>query len=177
MSDDFWSASDWDSGAVPVGSRRSERRISGRGMVVGLLALGVLSTAGMWTYWTLHVGPFRPLQDALAAEFPGSSPRVDGGQRKMHKATPKILRVVMRVQFDPTAETTHGEQVVDRVEQIARKHVDLDAYEELRVFLFQGVPEQEVRQQEYTRILHQAAISGKSEKVSQNPEPKQPPAK
>jgi hypothetical protein len=132
-------------------------------MVLGMLVFGVLTTSSMWIYWTLHVGPFRPFQDALAAAFPHSSPRVDGGQRKMHKGTPKILRVVLRVEFDPVTESARGEEVVNVVEQIARKHLDLDAYEQLEVFLFQGVPEQEVRQQEYKRILPRAAKSGKSE--------------
>ncbi len=167
MSDDFWSAEGWDSRTTP----RLERRISGRGMVLGMLAFGLLTTSAMWVYWTLHVGPFRPFQDALAAAFPHSSPRVDGGQHKMHKGTPKILRVVMRVEFDPVNEASRGEQVVNVVEQIARKHLDLDAYDELNVFLFQGVPEQEVRQQEYTRNLHPAAESGKSDKISQHAEP------
>ena len=164
MGDDFWAADNWDSRAT----RRPERRISGRGMVLGLLAFGVLTTTTMWVYWTLHTGPFRPLQDALAAAFPHSSPRVEGGQHKMHKGTPKVLRVVLRIDFDPIAEIRHGEEVVDSVEQIARKHIDLAAYDELEVILFQGVPEKSVRQQEFTRSLHPAATQGKPEKFSQN---------
>jgi hypothetical protein len=172
MSDDFWANENWDSRATQVGATgRPEWRVSGRGMVLGMLAFGVLTTSTMWIYWTLHVGPFRPFQDALAAAFPHSSPRVDGGQRKMHKGTPKILRVVMRVEFDPVAELARGEDVVDVVEQIARKHLDLDAYEELEVFLFQGVPEQEVRQQEYKRTLRPSGKSAKSEKLPQNAGP------
>jgi hypothetical protein len=174
MSDDFWAKENWDSRATQLGATgRPEWRVSGRGMVLGMLAFGVLTTSAMWIYWTLHVGPFRPFQDALAAAFPHSSPRVDGGQRKMHKGTPRILRVVMRVEFDPVNELARGEGVVDVVEQIARKHLDLDAYEELDVFLFQGVPEQEVRQQDYKRTLRPAGKSGKSEKVSQNAGPHQ----
>jgi hypothetical protein len=138
-------------------------------MVLILIAFGVLTTAGMWTYWTQHVGPFRPLQDALAAAFPNSSPRVEGGQRKMHKGTPKILRVVLRVGFDPVSEKSRGEEMVDLVKLVAAKHIDLDAYDELQVFLYHGVPEQEVRQQEYTRTLHKAATSPPPEKTSQSP--------
>jgi hypothetical protein len=172
MSDDFWANENWDSRATQLGATgRPEWRVSGRGMVLGMLAFGVLTTSAMWIYWTLHVGPFRPFQDALAAAFPHSSPRVDGGQRKMHKGTPRILRVVMRVEFDPVKELARGEGVVDVVEQIARKHLDLDAYEQLEVFLFQGVPEQEVRQQEYKRTLRPSGNSGKSEKPSQNAGP------
>jgi hypothetical protein len=172
MSDDFWSANDWDSRATPVNSKaRPERRISGRGMVLAMLAFGVLTTSSMWVYWTLHTGPFRPFQDALAAAFPHSSPRVDGGQRKMHKGTPRILRVVMRVDFDPSADAANGEKVVDSVERIADQYLDLATYQELEVFLFQGVPEKEVRQQEFTRHLPSTATSGKPDKSSQSTKP------
>jgi hypothetical protein len=171
MSEDFWASENWDSRATPTAAPGSERRVSGRGMVLAMLAFGTMTTATMWIYWTLHVGPFRPLQDAIAAAFPHSSPRVDGGQRKMHKGTPKILRIVMRVEFDPTKETNRGEAVVDAVEKIARQHVDLDAYEKLELYLFQGVPEQDVRQQEYSRELQQSATPPKPEKLSQSTKP------
>ncbi len=154
--------------AAPASSRRAERRVSGRGMVLGLLVFGTFTTGAMWVYWTLHVGPFRPLQDAIAAAFPHSSPRVDGGQRKIHKHTPKILRIVMRVDFDPVVEKSRGEEVVTKVEKIAGEYVDLSQYEELEVYLFQGVPEQNVKQQEYTRSLRPSGTSTKPEKVSQN---------
>jgi len=164
MDEDLGSADNWHSEAT----RTSERRVSGSGMVLAMLAFGVVITGSMWVYWTLHTGPFRPLQDALAAAFPNSSPRVDGGQRKMHKGTPKILRVVLRVEFDPTADTARGERVVDSVQQIAGQHLDLNAYDELEVFLFQGVPEKDVRQQEFKRTLSPAATPAKPEKFSQN---------
>ncbi len=162
MADEFWTREDWDSRAT----KRPDRRVSGRGMVLGMLAFGVLTTTSMWVYWTLHTGPFRPFQDALAAAFPHSSPRVDGGQRKMHKGTPKILRVVMRVDFDPTADVARGEKVVDSIEQIAGRYLDLSTYDELEVHLFEGVPEKEVRQQEFTRQLGAAAVSEKTHAAS-----------
>jgi hypothetical protein len=158
MGDDLWSTGDGDSRAT----KRPERRVSGRAMVLGMLTFGVMTTTAMWVYWTLHTGPFRPFQDALAAAFPHSSPRVDGGQRKMHKGTPMILRVVMRVDFDPTADSARGEKVVDSVEQIGGQYLDLSSYEEMEVFLFQGVPEKDVRQQEFTRHLPSAPVLGKS---------------
>ncbi|HET6326373.1 MAG TPA: hypothetical protein VFG04_16990 [Planctomycetaceae bacterium] len=166
MSDEFWTSEEWDSRAT----KRAERRISGRGMVLGMLAFGVLTTTSMWVYWTLHTGPFRPFQDALAAAFPHSSPRVDGGQQKMHKGTPRILRVVMRVDFDPTADAARGEKVVDSIEQIAGRYLDLSTYDELEVYLFEGVPEKDVRQQEFTRHLGSAAVSEKAHAASGRPE-------
>jgi hypothetical protein len=132
---------------------RPVMRVSGRVVVVSLFVFGIALTSLLWIYWNLHTAPFRPLQDALAAELPGSSPRVEGGQRKMHKGTPRTLRVTLRVDFDPIGETARGEQVLDRVEQIARRYVDLGSYEVLEVNLFQGVPEKELRENKFTRRL------------------------
>ncbi len=129
------------------------RRVSGRAVVLAMFAFGITATGALWTYWSLHTGPFRPLQDALAKEFPGSVPRVDGGQRKMRKGMPSILRAVLRVYFDPVTDTTKGEQVLDRVEQISRQHIDLSQYDVLDVYLYEGVPEQAIREREFERQL------------------------
>ena len=131
----------------------STRRVSGSAVVLAMFAFGITATGALWTYWTLHTGPFRPLQDALAKEFPGSVPRVDGGQRKMRKGMPSILRAVLRVQFDPETETAKGEQILNRVEQISRQHVDLSQYDFLDVYLYEGVPEQTIREREFERQL------------------------
>jgi hypothetical protein len=140
-------------------SRRSTldppRRISGRVVVVGLFLFGIGLVSLLWIYWKLHTGPFRPLQDALAAEFPGSSPRVEGGQHKIHKGTPKTLRATLRVDFDPERETRRGEEMLDRVQEIAKRYDDLISYEVLEVFLFHGVPEQDLKQREFERNLTQ----------------------
>lgn len=131
----------------------STTRVSGTAVIVAMFAFGIAATGGLWTYWTLHTGPFRPLQDALAKEFPGSVPRVDGGQRKMRKGMPTILRAVLRVNFDPVTETAKGEQILDRVEQVSRQYVDLGQYDFLDVYLYEGVPEQEIREKEFERQL------------------------
>jgi hypothetical protein len=132
---------------------QSTRRVSGIGVVLAMFAFGIAATAGLWTYWTLHTGPFRPLQAALAKEFPGSVPRVDGGQRKLRKGMPTILRAVLRVDFDPVTETAKGEQILSRVEQVSRQHIDLSEYDILDVYLYQGVPEQEIHEREFERQL------------------------
>jgi hypothetical protein len=128
-------------------------RVSGRIVVAIMFAFGIASTAALWTYWTLHTGPFRPLQDALAKEFPGSLPRVDGGQRKLREGMPKILRVVLRVDFDPVTGTAEGEQVLDRVAKVSRRHIDLDQYDVLDVYLYEGIPEKTIREREFERRL------------------------
>lgn len=132
---------------------QSARRVSGSGVVLAMFAFGIAATAGLWTYWSYHTGPFRPLQDALAKEFPGSVPRVDGGQRKMCPGMPTILRAVLRVYFDPVKETAKGEQILNRVEQLSRQHIDLSKYDVLDVYLYEGVPEQAIREREFERKL------------------------
>jgi hypothetical protein len=134
-------------------SSPGERHLSGRMVVLAMFAFGIATTGAMWVYWTLQTGPFRPLQDALAAALPGSSPRVEGGQHKMHKGTPRVLRVTLRVDFDPQADEARGERVLDRVQSIANRYVDLDRYDSLEVYLFHGIPEKELRQRKFERSL------------------------
>jgi hypothetical protein len=66
---------------------------------------------------------------------------------------PKILRVVLRVEFDPVTETAKGRQVLDRVEQVSRRYVDLNQYDVLDVYLYEGVPEKVLRENEFERKL------------------------
>jgi hypothetical protein len=146
--DDQWMT---ETDAIP--EPRPDSRVSGRAVVIGMFIFGITATSTLWIYWTLHTGPFRPLQDALAAQFPGSVPRVDGGQRKMHKGTPKILRVVLRVDFDPVTGTRQGQQVLDRVEELARHYIDLNDYDVLDVYLYHGIPERDLREKEFERTL------------------------
>ncbi len=138
---------------APAGPREPTLRLSGRAVVLGLLLFGLTLTGLLWIYWTLHTAPFRPLQDALAREFPGSLPRVEGGQRKIHKGTPRILRATLRVDFDLTKDSKRGDQVLDQVQKLAARYVDLSSYDEISVFLYHGVPEQQIQEREFNRPL------------------------
>lgn len=89
---------------------------SGRWVVIALFIFAGALTLTNYIYWKLHVGPFLPLQQQLAEHWPGSKPLVEGGQRKMHRNTPKILRITMKIDFNPT--TKAGRQ---RAEHFARE--------------------------------------------------------
>lgn len=121
----------------------NDSRISGRVLVVAMFLFGIAATATMWIYWNLHLTPFMPLQKALAAEFEDSSPRVSGGQRKISRNTPKIMRVVMRMPFDPTTDSEEirlrVDSVVQRIRELAAEHAQLGDYEILEVHLFQEI--------------------------------------
>ena len=53
--------------------------LTGRKVVASMFLMGICATAFLYGYWTLHLMPFMPLQEAIVAEFPGSAPRVNGG--------------------------------------------------------------------------------------------------
>jgi hypothetical protein len=129
----------------------TNRTLSGRWVVVVLIAFGMLATGGMWVYWKLHVAPFLPLQQALADEFDDSSPRVEGGQRKIHKGTPRILRITLKVDFDPAADAQRADAFADRVVRFTRGVYDLTAYEVLEVHLYWPEPEGEIKMHSITR--------------------------
>lgn len=110
-----------------------------------MLTFGLIASGSLWTYWHYHTAPFIPLQVAIANEFKASSPRVDGGQRKMHKGTPKLLWIVLRVQFNPETETDRALKVAERVVELATEHLDLTEFEQLNVRQFFD---------EYEKMLH-----------------------
>jgi hypothetical protein len=112
-------------------------------VVLGMLLFGVTMVAALWLYWEMYTRPFRPLQNAIHAEFPDSSPRVIGGKPKSHRAdSVSTLRIICRVYFDPETETTQSEEMANRLAALASQHHDLTQYELLEIHLEQRVPEQ-----------------------------------
>lgn len=128
-----------------AGLRAAPHVASGRWVVLGMFGFGIVATAGLWFYWELHTRPFRPLQEALVRTFPGSNPRVQGGQEKIHKGTPRILQIVMRVDFDPVGRESEAQRVAAQAAELARRYQDLDQYQWLEVGLFQPLSEQDPR--------------------------------
>lgn len=122
------------------GSRRSGT-VSGKAVVAVMVTFGSLATAALWVYWYYHSAPFIPLQKAISAEFPGSSPRVDGGHRKLHKGTPSEIWIIMRVEFDVESDDEASASAVERVKQLVNEHLKTDDYEMLHVRLYRGDPE------------------------------------
>lgn len=122
--------------------RPGPRTISGRAVVIGMFLFAGSGIAVLQFYWDRHLEPFMPLQKAIAEEFDNSSPRVDGGQRKMSKSTPRVLRVVMRVPFDP--EDPENKEVVrtriSAVAKLAVKHASLGEYGIFTTHFYQENP-------------------------------------
>lgn len=141
---------------MPDSSDRQPGEISGRIVVLSMFVFAVTATGALWTYWYYHSAPFVPLQVAIAEEFSGSSPRVDGGQRKMHKETSTLLWIIMRVEFDPEQDANQSLKTFHRVLELAREHLDLNPYEQLNVRLFRGDPEKTI----HSRDLSVTLIAG-----------------
>ena len=132
---------------------------TGRWVVLAMFAFGTLATGGIWVYWKLHLAPFMPLQKALAAEFEKSSPRVDGGWSQSNdKQAPPLLRVVLRVPYEPEVGDVRVRQAIDHVVALTREHIDLSAYDTLEIYLVHYAPEKKPRQYEWRRKV--AELSG-----------------
>ncbi|MSR57790.1 MAG: hypothetical protein EXS05_08965 [Planctomycetaceae bacterium] len=135
-------------------SVRPPRTVSGRWVVVAMFAFGIAATGGIWVYWKLHLAPFMPLQKALAAEFEKSSPRVDGGWTKNeYKQSPPLLRVVLRVPYEPDERDARVPATIERVLTLTRAHIDLAAYDTLEIYLVHYVPEKNPQQYEWRRKI------------------------
>lgn len=129
-------------------------------MVVGMLLFGVTMVAALWLYWELYTRPFRPLQNAIHAEFPDSSPRVIGGKPKSHRAdSPATLRIICRVYFDPETDTVQSETMAARLAALAGQHHDLTKYEFLEIHLEQRVPEQPSRHWSTSKPVNEWTMS------------------
>lgn len=138
-----------------IGQRR--RGISGRVIVASMFAMGFLATGLLFLYWNLHLMPFMPLQQAIVTEFTDSSPRVDGGRRKMHRQTPMLLRIVMRVPFDPTVSDPETDQqlqhYLNRIRELATAHTDIASFEMLELHFYFPVGEKQRRERMIRRNL------------------------
>lgn len=127
--------------------------LSGRMIVAAMFCLGILATAFLWSYWTVRMTPFMPLQQALEREFPDSSPRAEDGTIK--KTGESALKVVMRTSFDPRADTpATNAGIADRLERtrlLATELADLPKYDVLALHLYQPRKEQGISQKSFFR--------------------------
>lgn len=127
--------------------------IRGAYVVLGMFAFGILATGALFAYWHFHTAPFQELQAALAEEFPGSRPRAEGGQRKQHKGTPHILRVILKVDFPPESHPKEAEAMADRVLGLAEKHHGLKSYDKVELHLYWPEKEKEIHEHLIERPL------------------------
>lgn len=123
----------------PAPPRSVPQGLSGKWVVIGMFALGILATSVIFLYWDLHTKPFRPLTEAIGREYRHSLPKVEGGR---HKGSANTLRVSLRVPFVPIESHASTQGVVNRVVELARQEADLAGFEELEIHLIQLAPEQ-----------------------------------
>ena len=138
--------------------------ISGRWVVAVLAAIGLTAISVLWFYTVAHTRPFLELRDAVHAEFPGSAPRVEGGRRKMHRNTPRILRITMRVSEDPREDSPRINRMIDRLVDLADEKQGLANFDLFDVYLVWYPPEQKAisrhEQREVNRLIDAGRIRG-----------------
>ncbi len=120
----------------------SKRNLTGKMVVWGMFLFALVVSVGLWTYWELHTQPFRPLTEKLGEAFPDSSPRVEGGKHGMHKQTPLVLRIVMRVHYHPDQDGEKFEKQVSEILAIASQSGMLKKYEQCEIHLYNQPAEQ-----------------------------------
>ena len=119
---------------------------SGRWVVIAMIIFALILVGVMWLYLDRHTRPFRPLRQALAREFEDSAPKVEGGQTKIEKGTPKTLRIIMRVPFNPNKEPEKANEFAHRVAKFAESHHDLGQYDVVEIHLFYPDPERQIEE-------------------------------
>ena len=147
------------------------RELSGRKVVLGMFGFGILATGFLYVYWQWQTAPFMPLQMTLAAAFENSSPRVEGGQRKMHQNTPVILRVVMRVPFDPVQDQRAARRYLLDVGRVIQQEINLTQYDQLDLHLYKPDPEREIQQKTYSEQIPQLLNQLKQDQNADSTDP------
>jgi hypothetical protein len=137
----------------------SRRVRSGTWLVAAMVGFGLLLTAGLYTYWTLYTAPFRPIMESLAAKYPGSAPRVDGGKPRLDQAGERTLRIVMKSEFDPES-SPQAEAFAHGVAEFVAATNDLSRFEAVEVHLFHGEPEDHLSQRSMRWSVAQLSGSG-----------------
>ena len=114
----------------------------GTALVAAMMLLGSTATAGLFWFWGTRTAEFRPLADALAAELPGSSPRVEGGRRRRPDPDETLLQVMLKVPFDPTAAAdARTAPVVETVERTVAASQFAGRYDVLELHLRHDGPD------------------------------------
>ncbi|WP_437227012.1 hypothetical protein SH661x_000128 [Planctomicrobium sp. SH661] len=150
---------------------------SGRRTVLGMFCFGLLMVGALWLYWELYTRPFRPLQNAIAAAYPGSRPSVIGGRHKSHQeGNPHVLRIVLQMpdeDFNPEADKAKAEQRALELARLAEQHVPLANYEVLEIHLVQRLPEQPQRHSSVSHSVKEwmKRLSEKAEEQPSTPQP------
>lgn len=130
-----------------------KRFLTGPRVVASMFAMGICATAFLYGYWTLHLMPFMPLQEAIVAEFPGSSPRVDGGKKRMHKDTPTILRIVMKSQINPNGTDADSVNAMlalrKRIAELVGEKVSFPGMDFIDLHVYQLLQEKEIREKSW----------------------------
>ena len=109
---------------------------SGTLLVAGMIAFGLALTGVLYAYAWLHGAPFRPLAAALAARFPESAPRVDGGKPRLDRPGDAVLRIVLRVGFDPNRDGERAEAFAAEFADFLRTRPEPARFDLVELHLF-----------------------------------------
>jgi hypothetical protein len=135
--------------------------LSGRWAILAVTAIGVTAISVLWFYTDAHTRPFLALRDAIHAEFPGSAPQVEGGRRKMHRDTPRILRITLRVSEDPRGDSSRFTEMIDRLIELADGKQGLTNYDVFDVYLVWYPPEHQAVTRHETMLVSRLLDAGR----------------
>ena len=117
------------------GMSRSSWHRSGTWLVAGMFGVGILLTAILFVYSWHHTAPFREMAAAIEAQYPDSSPRVEGGKPRLDRPGEMLLRVTMRAPFDPE-DQDRATQFAEEVARLVATRKSLHEYGAVEVHLF-----------------------------------------
>ena len=105
--------------------QHNDPEISGKAVILCMMAFAMLMTGLMWSYWKWNLAPFLPLQQAIVAveHFKDSRPVIEGGRAKGQKNAPNTLRVTMKVDYNPQEETQRVDLLETEILELAKTNL------------------------------------------------------
>ncbi|MFH5803483.1 hypothetical protein [Alienimonas sp. DA493] len=139
------------------------RSFRGSWLVMGMICLGCVTTAGLFWFWNTRTADYLPLADALAEALPGSSPRVEGGRRRRPDPDVTLLQVMLKVPFDPGEDHAtpppQAAATLETVEETVAASPFAGRYDVLEVHLRRDGPGGVITSATYTRPMPKPAGS------------------
>jgi hypothetical protein len=120
-------------------------RFSGTKLVIVLIVFGTAATSVLWIYSYTRFAPYRPLQEAVAAEALGGRVTVEGGR---YKRGPNTLRVIVILNRPLAEDDAEAERLMNRIDELAHHHVDLSQFDKFETYLVTRLPQQPDRRLE-----------------------------
>jgi hypothetical protein len=122
-----------------------------------MFVMGITLTSLLYAYSRLHLGPFRPLQDAIVRNSRARPRASMAGKRSRSKNTPTILRILVKTEIDPLSDLKNlNSRLIfmrKRIGELARRNGTAADLAILEIHIYKLLKEDEIHKRSYRMDL------------------------